>query len=216
MRIVKKELKLRRRAPKFMPTELSDTQRQTRFETCEENIKALCDSLDPEAFLHSIITGDETCEQETKFQSSVWLTSKAPRPKKAIRIPGNKKCMLTLFCDAKGVIMIDWLHPKETIDSAWYVKTLAKLKECIRQKRPDLWKEKSFQIYHDNASPHTSFETQRKITKWGLRQLPHPPNSPDIAPCDFGFFPKLKAELRGKRFDTITDLQTEVRRILLS
>ncbi len=71
-------------------------------------------------------------------------------------------------------------------------------------------------MHHDNASPHTSFHTMKHINKWGLQLLPHPPNSPDMAPCDFGFFPKLKSELRGRRFGTIKELQTEVRRILLS
>ncbi len=132
VRIVKKELKLKKKAPKFMPTELTDAQKLTRKETCEANIETLCQSEDPEMFLQSIITGDETwlntCEQESKQQSSVWLPPKADRPKKALRIPGNKKTMLTLFCDSKGVVLIDWLKPKETINSERYVETLRKLK----------------------------------------------------------------------------------------
>ncbi len=142
VRIVKKELHHKRRAPKFMPTELTDEQKQNRKDVCDQNLDTLCSADNPEQFLHSIITGDETwintCEQESKQKSSVWLPPKAERPKKALCIPGNKKCMLTLFCDAKGVVMIDWLLPKETIDSKRYVKTLAKLKECLRKKRPSL------------------------------------------------------------------------------
>ncbi len=219
-RIVKKELKLRQRAPKFIPTELTPEQKESRKDIAEQNIQKLCDSPDPEQFLQSIITGDETwvntCEQESKQQSSVWLTKDAPRPKKAKRIPGNKKVMLTLFCDAKGVVMIDWLQPKEKINSSRYIQTLAKLKECVHQKRGNLWADRSFWVHHNNASPHTSFQTMGKINKWGLQILPHPPNSPDLAPCDFGFFPKLKSELRGRRFLTVKALQEEVRRILFS
>ncbi len=220
VRIVKKELKLKRRALKFMPTELTQAQKQTRVEVSQKNIDTLCSSANPETFLQSIVTGDEmwinTCEQETKMQSSVWLAAKAPRPRKALRIPGNKKTMLTLFCDAKGVILMDWLEPKEKIDSARYLKTLSKLKECLRQKRPELWKERQFIVHHDNTSPHTSFETMGQINKWQMEILPHPPNSPDLAPCDYGFFPKLKADLRGKRFNTVKELQKAVRKILLS
>ncbi len=187
---------------------------------CEQNIKTLCQSPDPELFVQSIVTGDETwintCEQESKQQSSVWLTSSALRPKKAKRIPGNKKTMLTLFCDSKGVVLIDWLKPKEKIDSTRYCQTLSKLKECVQQKRPELWQGRKFLVHHDNASPHTSFETMGKINKWDLNILPHPPNSPDMAPCDYGFFPKLKSQLHGRRFGTIKELQEEVQRILLS
>lgn len=71
-------------------------------------------------------------------------------------------------------------------------------------------------VHHDNASPHTSFHTMKHIQKWNLDMLEHPPNLPDMAPCDFGFFPRLKSELRGHRFPTVKDLQKEVRYILLS
>ncbi len=203
-----------------MPTELTEAQKKTRKETCEANLDTLCSSPDPETFLQSIITGDKTwintCEQETKQQSSVWLPANAERPKKPLRVPGNKKTMLTLFCDSKGVILIDWLKPKETINSERYVETLRKLKECLRRKRPHLWSNKSFIVHHDNASPHTSFETMKSINKWDMKILPHPPNSPDMAPCDFGFFPKLKSQLRGRRFPNVKALQEEVHKILLS
>ena len=33
----------------------------------------------------------------------------------------------------------------------------------------------------------------------GIKTVPHPPYSPDLAPCDFWLFPKL----RGCRYETI-------------
>ena len=33
------------------------------------------------------------------------------------------------------------------------------------------------------------------------------PYSPDLAPCDFWLFPKLKSPLKGKRFQTINEIQ---------
>ena len=33
------------------------------------------------------------------------------------------------------------------------------------------------------------------------------PYSPDLAPCDFWFFPKLKSPLKGKKFQTIHEIQ---------
>ena len=38
--------------------------------------------------------------------------------------------------------------------------------------------------------------------------------SPDLAPCDFWLFPKLKRPLRGYRFDTIEELQAELKKAL--
>jgi hypothetical protein len=39
--------------------------------------------------------------------------------------------------------------------------------------------------------------------------IPHPPYSPDLAPCDFALFPKLKKKLKGRRYETVSDIQRE-------
>ena len=38
----------------------------------------------------------------------------------------------------------------------------------------------------------------------------HPPYSPDLAPCDFYLFPKLKLKLKGHHFGTIEHIQKVV------
>jgi hypothetical protein len=42
----------------------------------------------------------------------------------------------------------------------------------------------------------------------------HPPYSPDLAPCDFFLFPQMKFKLKGRRFDTIEEIQAESQRVL--
>ena len=39
-----------------------------------------------------------------------------------------------------------------------------------------------------------------------IKIVPHPPYSPDLAPCDFCFFPKL----RGCRYETIEEMKEAV------
>jgi hypothetical protein len=39
--------------------------------------------------------------------------------------------------------------------------------------------------------------------------VPHPPYSPDLAPCDFAFFPEFKMKLTGRRFETVPDIHRE-------
>ena len=43
--------------------------------------------------------------------------------------------------------------------------------------------------------------------KHQITQVTQPPYSPDLAPCDFGLFPELKSPLKGKRFQTINEIQ---------
>ena len=40
--------------------------------------------------------------------------------------------------------------------------------------------------------------------------VPQPPYSPDLSPCDFFLFPKLKFHLKGSHFGTVDDIQKVV------
>jgi hypothetical protein len=42
----------------------------------------------------------------------------------------------------------------------------------------------------------------------------HPSYSPNLAPCDFFLFPKIKLKLKGRQFDTIEKNQAESQRVL--
>ena len=44
----------------------------------------------------------------------------------------------------------------------------------------------------------------------GIKTVPHPPYSPDIAPCDFCLFPKL----RGCRYETIEEMKEAVTKVI--
>jgi len=45
--------------------------------------------------------------------------------------------------------------------------------------------------------------------------MDHPPYSPDLAPCDFWFFPKLKKNaLKGQSFADLSDIQRNVKTLL--
>ena len=40
--------------------------------------------------------------------------------------------------------------------------------------------------------------------------LDHPPNSADFAPADYFLFPKVKSHLKGRLFDSISDIEKAV------
>jgi hypothetical protein len=44
--------------------------------------------------------------------------------------------------------------------------------------------------------------------------IPHPTYPPDLAPCEFFIFIKMKLKLKGHRFDTIEEILAESRRVL--
>ncbi len=47
-----------------------------------------------------------------------------------------------------------------------------------------------------------------KANKW--ERLPHPAYSPDISPCDYDLFPKLKENMRGIRYTYLDELEVAV------
>ena len=68
-----------------------------------------------------------------------------------------------------------------------------------------LWATGDWQFHHDNASTHASCLMQRFLAKHQTTQVTQPHYSPNLAPCNFGLFPKLKSPLKGKIFQTFRD-----------
>ena len=48
------------------------------------------------------------------------------------------------------------------------------------------------------------------LSKMGIKTVPHPPYSPDFAPCDFCLLPKL----RGCRFETTKEMKEAVTKVI--
>ena len=59
---------------------------------------------------------------------------------------------------------------------------------------------------HDNASSHKTKQVTAYLEDIEMKALNHPPYSPDLSPCDFWLFSKLKNHLSGKEFTTRMDI----------
>jgi hypothetical protein len=44
--------------------------------------------------------------------------------------------------------------------------------------------------------------------------IPNPSFSPDLAPCDVFLFPKMKLKLKGRRFDSMKEIQTVLQSVM--
>ena len=86
---------------------------------------------------------------------------------------------------------------------------MRRLREAIRRKHPELWKNNSWLLHHDNASAHSSLLVRNFLAKKNMVIMLQPRYSPDLAPCDFFLFPRLKRPMKGRRFATIEEIKTE-------
>ena len=66
--------------------------------------------------------------------SHQWVGPESPRPKFKTQ-PSAGKVMATVFLDAKGVIILDFLPKRSTITRVHYANLLDQLRTAIREKR---------------------------------------------------------------------------------
>ena len=97
-----------------------------------------------------------------------------------------------------------------------YCRQLMKLDKDIEEKRPELATCKGVIFHQDNARPHTSFVTRKKLLELGWEVMPYPPYSPDLAPSDYCLFRLLQNHLKRKTFDSNEAVKNELIQFLTS
>ncbi|UYV66003.1 hypothetical protein LAZ67_3006136 [Cordylochernes scorpioides] len=90
-----------------------------------------------------------------------------------------------------------------------YLGIMRCLREAVRLKRPERWQNNDWILHVGNARPHTVHVVLQFLAKHSTIQIPHPPYSPDLAPNDFFLYPKLKINLKGRKFDNVDMIQAE-------
>jgi histone-lysine N-methyltransferase SETMAR len=61
---------------------------------------------------------------------------------------------------------------------------------------------------------HRALVTREFLTHNSIITLLHLPYSPDLTPCNFLLFPKMKLQLKGHHFDRLEEIQRESQNVL--
>ena len=85
-----------------------------------------------------------------------------------------------------------------------HIEVLREFRKRFRRKRPALFKLGQGHFHPDNASV-TDY-----LTKMGIKTVLHRPYSPDLAPCDFWLYPKL----RGCRYERIKEMKEAMTKVI--
>ena len=107
------------------------------------------------------------------------------------------------FFDNTGMVDMHWVPTGQTVNEEYYVEVLREFKKRFLRMRPTLFKSVYWHFQQDNAPVHNSILVTDYLTKMGIKTPPLPPYSPDLAPCDFWSFPKL----RGCRYEIIEEMK---------
>lgn len=191
----------------WIPYELNEAQFKARKDICDILIKR--ERSNP--FLNRLITGDEKWIAYNNVTRKRSWTRSHDSPQTISKSDiHQRKIMLSVWWDSKGVVYFEFLPRNKTINSIVYCRQLDSLNEAIIQKRPEFVNTKTVVLQHDNAKPHTSVMTRKKISQLGWDVLPHPSYSPDLAPSDFHLFLSLQNSMRAMRFNSDEDLKQHI------
>ena len=120
------------------------------------------------------------------------------------------KVMLIMFFDIKGIIHFEFLPQGQTVNQYVYKEILRRRMRSVRDKRRDLWENNAWVLHHDNAPAHSALSIRQFLVGRNVPTLEQPPYSPDLAPCDFFLFPKLKRVIKGTRFPDVEAIKRAV------
>ena len=107
------------------------------------------------------------------------------------------------FFDDRGMLHHEFLSQGQTVNQYVYKEILQRLLRSVKEKRRDLWESNTWLLYHDNAPAHTALSIQKFLANKNITVLEQPPNLPDLAPCDFFLFRKVKNIIKGTHFQAL-------------
>ena len=153
----------------------------------------------------------------TRRQNSNHHSARVPSlcdQRRGTRCEAKQRSCYWRFFDSEGIVH-EYTPDGQTINKEFYLEVLQRLRESVHWKWPEKWWDGDWILHHDNAPAHTSHLVQQFLAKHGTAQLQQLPYSPDLAPCDFFLFPRLKKVLKGHRFEATEDIKRNSTKTLL-
>ena len=199
-----------------MPHLLTDEQKQSRVRRASQVIEKY-DKCDPHC-LEEIVTGHETWiyhfQPDSKAKNKVWVSSEGDRPVIARCCKTSNRMLYAIFFDSKGPVLQIPVTKGSSVTRNFYRESVLSQLVGFYQKHRRLIGVRGIKLLHDNAPAHKSTMVQQYLKESGLDVLDHPPYSPDLSPCDFWLFPRLKEMLAGHRFESHCGIGSAVHQCL--
>ncbi len=99
--------------------------------------------------------------------------------------------------------MIHAVRPGQTIDHEYYINNcLQPVIDEVKRQRPSLGVQ-SIKLHNDNDKPHIRRDVINYLESEGVTVIPHLPNSPDLAPCDFWLFDLIKQNIGDQIYEVV-------------
>ena len=168
--------------------------------------------------ISNLLTGDETWvhmfEPQRRADNKQWKRKDKKRPCIAKRTISSKKMLYAIFFNSSGPAVQVPCQSGHTVTGRFYkTSVLKKVREFYNKKRPSKgWSGVHLlhDLLHDNASSHMCEVVKSFLASEKVKVLNHPPYSPDLSPCDFFLFPRLKKMLSGNKYTSRSSLGSAI------
>ncbi len=210
-KIVKSDLALKKKPAKWIPHLLTLPQKLQHLMTSRTALAMMRATRQCPA-IRRVVTQDEswfhTWDPESKAASMQWLRTGEKRPKKVRHEISIPKSMLVVFFDQDGIIYREFIPRGCGINRHLYRDILERFRQTLHRKRLLLWTNTlPWVLLQDGAPTHTAGSTMDYLNYHSIKTLPHPVYSPDLNPCDYWLFKRVKKEVQGIRHRTIAELK---------
>ena len=206
--ILRRDLKMRSISTRWIPHLVTKEQKLARVRIAKQLLKQF-PKYNNRSFAN-IISGDETWvhfyEPKRKIQNKIWATKGGKIPCIAKRNMRIKKVMYVIFFTNQGPAIQIALPKGKSVNTRFCKgNVLHKLKKYFLSRRPAT-SLRGVRLLHDNASSQKAAIVRECLKQEKVVELPHPPYSPDLAPCDS----RLKNHLAGRKYQTRKNLGSAI------
>jgi len=129
---------------------------------------------------------------------------------------GEVQCQDHVDCVLQhwGLVHRKYVPRGQLVNKDFHKRVLQRHCNAVCRHRPENWQSSNWIPHHDNAPAYRAVVTNEFLGKYVIPSLPHPPYSPDLAPCEFFLFPQLKKITKGRQFNYLEEIQANVTRQL--
>lgn len=196
---------------KWVPHLLNPQQKKNRMDISKMLLKIL-QSAERQGWKY-FVTGDESWFYLSYDYERQWVYSGQEPNIREKKMISSEKVMITVFWNPHQIVLVDALPKGEKFNSHYYTNNILEKLHQLGGGFPDT-NGKRLNVHVDNAKPHTSKYSIRFLESHGMKKVPHPAFSPDLAPSDFFLFGYLKKCLEGQSFQTRDELFSMINQIL--
>ena len=100
------------------------------------------------------------------------------------------------------------MPPGQTVNQIFYREVLEGLRKRVARVQPGT--ALTWMLHHDNAPCLTAVSINEFLAERNIPVFPQPPFSPDLSPCDFFLFSRLKNHFKWRHFGTLDNIQKSV------